>query len=163
MSTDLEAIEAVSAALDNYAQRGVFRGLSQGEKTRNGIVYRILWHHDRHFELTFDPRKKTLRFACVLPSVDPKSAMYRAFREFLKAARSSDLPEHRRIDEGRATLKPYNRTGTIALTLRVLDDDFEYGTQKLIHFVHDVYLTFLYDPLYTEYLVEIFHLDPDHV
>jgi len=39
--------------------------------------------------------------------------------------------------------------------------DFEYAARKLIHAVHEVYLTYLNDGRYYNYMVEVFDIDPD--
>ena len=153
--------ESVTRRLRQYAERGVFRGFSPVDVRAGKASYRILWHRGRVFELALDTKKGTLRFACVLPEVPPDSEMYRAFKTFVRSRHSADLPEHRRIDPARADVRPYNRTGDIALTLRVLDGDFDYGTQKLVHLVHEIYLEFLADGRYRDYMIEHLGLDPD--
>ncbi|MFN3164846.1 MAG: hypothetical protein ACE37N_15550 [Pseudohongiellaceae bacterium] len=40
------------------------------------------------------------------------------------------LPDHRRCDAQRVALRPYNRGGSVALTLRSLDGDVEYLVRK---------------------------------
>jgi hypothetical protein len=154
------APDVVARRLRHYAERGVFRGF--GPATGNGkSTYRILWHRGRSFELTLDAKRKSLRFACVLPAVPPDSDMYHAFKAFVRARRSDDIPAHRHIDPARAEMRTYNRTGDIALTLRVKDGDFDYGTQKLVHLVHEIYLDFLCDGRYRDYMVAHLGLDPD--
>ena len=99
--------------------------------------------------------------AGLLPGVPPDSAMYTALKAFVRARLSADLPEHRRIDRARAEVRPYNRTGDVALTLTVKDGDFDYGAQKLIHLVHEIYLDFLCDGRYRDYMIANLGLDPD--
>jgi hypothetical protein len=113
------------------------------------------------FDLVLDPKRGTLRFACVLPNVPPDSAMYREFREFVRSRHGEELPGHRRIDKTRAEVRPYNRTGDIALTLRVKDGDYDYGAEKLVHLVHEIYLDFLCDGRYRDYMIANLGLDPD--
>jgi len=59
-------------------------------------------------------------------------------------------------------LKPYNRGGTVALTVKALDGDVEYATRGLINLVHEIYLVFLMDGRNYDYMIETFDLDPDH-
>ncbi len=113
--------------------------------------------------LIFDSTRKTLRFPVVLPEVAPASSMYADFQEFVKARFSADLPDHRRIDERKAVIRSANRKGNVSLSLTVLDTDFEYGVRKLVNLVHEVFLDFLLDGRYYDYLVETFDLDPDHL
>jgi hypothetical protein len=153
-------IEVVAATLEGYARRGVFRGFSPAGAVRQGrAVFRLLWHRDRVFEFVFDTRRNTMRFPVVLPNVPAE--MYRELKEFIKARHAADLPDHRRIDSRKAQVTTSNRGGNVALGLRVRSGDDEYGARKLIHLVHEIFLTFLLDGRYYEYLVENFDLDPD--
>ena len=97
----------------------------------------------------------------MLPAVPPNSGMYRAFKAFVRSCQRDDLREHRRIDPARAEVRPYNRTGDVALTLRVKDGDYDYGAEKLVHLVHEIYLGFLCDGRYREYMIANLGLDPD--
>ena len=123
----------------------------------------MLWHRDRFFDLILDVRAKTLRMPVVLPEVPAKSSMYREFQEFVKSRQSADLPAHRRIDPQKAGIRVSNRSGNVGLTFTVRDGNFAYAARKLIHLVHEVFLDFLYDGRYYDYLVETFDLDPDHM
>ena len=123
----------------------------------------MLWHRDRVFELSFDAARSILRFAVVLPEVPAGSSMYREFREFVTSRHSEEMPEHRRIDRSKAEVRCGNRAGDVSLTMTVSDGDYEYATDRLITLVHEVYLEFLYDGRYYDYLIETFKLDPDHM
>lgn len=69
-------IEVVTATLEGKARRGVLRGFSPVENSRQGqSVFRLLWHRDRVFEFVFDPRRNTMRFPLVLPNIPTE--MYR--------------------------------------------------------------------------------------
>jgi hypothetical protein len=153
----------VNTILEGYAKRGVFRGFSRGPGSNRKASFRLLWHRDRLFELILDVNTHTLRFPLVLPQVDPKSTMYRKFKEFVKSRQSEEMPQHRRIDKREARVQPFNRGGSVSLTLTVQNGDYEYGARKLIHLVHEIFLVFLVDGPYYEYMVENFGLDPDGV
>jgi hypothetical protein len=159
-ATDLR-IQLVAETLENYAQRGVFRGFSQGPVRAGKASFKMLWHRDQTFELIFDAPKNTLRFPLVLPNVPAASSMYRELKQFIAAQHADELPEHRRIDRQRAQIEPSNRGGKVALAAQIVNGDCAYGTRKLIHLVHEIFLTFLYDGKYFDYLVETFELDPD--
>lgn len=153
-------IDAVAATLEGYARRGVLRGFSPAEKARPGqAVFRLLWHRDRVYEFVFDPRRNTMRFPLVLPNVPAE--MYRELKAFIKARHAAELPDHRRIDFRKAQVTASHQGGNVALSLRILDGDDDYGVRKLIHLVHEIFLTFLLDGRYYEYMVENFDLDPD--
>ena len=157
-----QRIEAVASILEGYAQRGVFRGFSPAEKAGQGkAVFRLLWHRDRIFEFVFDPSRNSMSFPSVLPNVSTE--MHRDLKRFIESRSSADLPEHRRIDPSKVQINTSNRKGAVAINLLVLDVDDEYGVRKLIHLVHEIFLTFLLDGLYYEYMVENFDLDPDRL
>jgi hypothetical protein len=155
-------IELVAETLEGYAKRGIFKGFSRGPVGRGKATFRIAWHRDRIFELVLDLKTLAMSFPAVLPNVPADSTIYRELKEFIKSRQSADLPEHRRIDGDRAQVRAYNRAGNVSLALRVKDGDCEYATRKLIHLVHEIFLTFLVDGHF-EYMVETFDLDPDRM
>jgi len=152
----------VGDILEEYAERGVFQGFSRRETGGQREQYRVQWHRKQLFDITYDGAKKSLRIACVLPQVLAKSSMYKEFKLWLKARADDALPDHRRCDNKKLTLKTYNRGGDIALTLLMLDDDVEYGVRKLVGLVNEIYLDFLFSGLYFDWLLETFDLDPDN-
>lgn len=153
----------MAGILETYASRGVFRGFSRGPAREDRARFNILWHRDQLFELVLDLRRKTMRFPMVLPQVPPKSAMYREFQKFVASRQSEELPEHRRIETSKAQVRCANRGGNVSVTLTAVDGDYDYGARKLIQLVHEVYLDFLNEGPYYDYLVETFDLDPDHM
>ena len=154
--------ECVAETLEGYARRGVFRGYSQEPEIRDGrCTFKLRWHHGRLFELIFDARRNTLRFPRLLPNVPTDSSMYRELRRFIEQRHSPELLEHRRIDASKAVASPSNRRGNVALTMRLRAGDDEYVVRKLIHLVHEIFLVFLQDGRYYEYMVENFDLEPD--
>ena len=154
-------IEAVAEALEHYARRGVFRGFSRGTVQKGRAHFRMIWHRDRAFDFVLDLDKHTIRFPVVLPKVPANSAMYQELKAFIKSRHSDELPTHRRIDSRKAQVQASNRAGNVSLTLRVNHGDYAYGTRQLIHLVHEIFMTFLLDGRYYEYMVETFDLDPD--
>jgi hypothetical protein len=155
--------ELVGGILETYAARALFRGFSGGPVRGGRAVFKMLWHRDRVFELILDVPRKTLRFPVVLPEVPADSAMYRELREYIESRFADSLPEHRRIDAKKVRIRCGNRGGNVSLTLTALDGDFDYAVRKLIHVVHEVYMDFLLDGRYYEYMVEKFDLDPDRM
>lgn len=121
----------------------------------------MLWHYDRPFELHLDSAKKTLRFPAILPAVPARSAMYRELQAFVKARQSGEMPEHRRVDPSKARVALANQRGAVSISVVVKDADFDYATRKSIQVVHEIFLTFLVDGPYYEYMVEHLGLDPD--
>ncbi len=119
------------------------------------------WHFDRPFELHLDAVKKTLRFPALLPGMPARSEMYRALQVFVKGRQTPELPEHRRVHPAKARLALANQKGTVALTLTLKDSDFEYAARKIIQVAHEIFLVFLVDGPYYDYMVEHLGLDPD--
>ncbi len=151
----------MNGVLQGYLERGVFRSFNAVPAAGGKASFKMLWHHDKRFELLLNVPKKTLEFPLLLPGVPEDSPMYAAFREFIGSLHSAELVPHRRIDPAKARLTCANDDGAVSLTIRVKDGDFEYATRKLIHTVHETFLGFLADGPYYEYLVEQFDLDPD--
>ena len=89
--------------------------------------------------------------------------MYRQLKEFVASRQSENLPEHRRIIKQKARVRCTNRGGNVSLALVVEDGDYEYGARKLIHLVHEIFLGFLIDGPYSEYMVEAFDLNADGI
>ena len=94
----------------------------------------------------------------------PKLPIYEAFKEsFVASRQSQETIEHRRIDPKKIRISCSLRNGDISLLFVSKDSDFEYATQKLINLVHEVFLVFLNDGMYYEYMIEAFDLDPDQI
>lgn len=154
-------VALVTGILEGYAEKAVFRGFSAHPRGQGKAKYRMVWHHDRPFELLLDVHGKTLRFPVVLPGVPARSPMYRELQAFLKMRQSAETPEHRRVNPTKARLALTNQRGVVALKLTVKDADFEYATRKMIQVVHEIFMVFLVDGPYYEYMVEQLGLDPD--
>ena len=135
-------IEVVAETLENYARRGVFRGFSRGPVKNGKAAFRVVWHRDRVFDFVFDANRGTMRFPLVLPGVPADSKMYSDLKEFIKSRQSGVLPDHRRIDAKKAQVGSYIRSGNVSLTLTVRNGDYQYGAQKLINLVNEIFLVF---------------------
>jgi hypothetical protein len=151
----------VTSILEGYAEKAVFRGFSAHPRRGGKAAYKMVWHYDRPFELHLDCAKKTLRFPAVLPGVPARSAMYRELQAFVKARQSRELPEHRRVNPAKARIALTNQRGTVSLSLISKDGDFDYATRKIVQMAHEIFLSFLVDGPYYEYMVEQLGLDPD--
>jgi hypothetical protein len=162
-ATDLTVIDAVAQVLAEYAERRVFHGFSRGPTAGGKARFQIAWHRGRVFELTFEAKAKTFRLPQVLTNVPADSSMYREFKAFVRSRQSGDLPEHRRVDARKVELRAYNRNNNILLVMKAKDRDSEYAIRKLVHLVNEIYLVFLADGNYFDYLVETFDLDPDRM
>jgi len=133
--------------------------MSAGGVRGKKAAFKICWHRDRSFDFLVDTAKATLHIPLVLPQVPARSAMYREFKGFLAERSSKEMLAHRRIDSKKARVACGNKGGNVSVTLTVRGGDYEYGARKLIHLIHEVFLTFLQP--YFDYQVEVFELDPD--
>ena len=159
-STDTE-IETINDALSHYAARGVFRGFGALGMKSGKARYRIKWHYESDLILTYDPKTNTIRFPNLFPNVDSDEAMYTALRAYLKKRLDQVLPDHRRIDEARVKVSLTKRNGVASLSFKSLDGDLEYATKKLVHLVHEMFIDFLRDGPYYDYLVAEFGAEAD--
>lgn len=152
-------LEQVGGILQNYANRGLFRGFSPGAMSSSRAVFKMVWHLEQRFELIVDLGRNTLRVPVVLPAAPLE--IYREFKRFVESRQSAGLPEHRRIDPAKAAVRCSSRGGNVSLTVTVGDGGYEYAARKLIHLIHETYLDFLLDAKCYDYRIETFNLDPD--
>jgi hypothetical protein len=157
-----QASATVGGALRGYAERGVFRAFAEAPRRDGGRDFEFRWLAGATFRVRLDARARRLVWTDVLPGVESRSAMDRAFRAWLRERQDRDLPEHRRIDPARVALTCANRAGrlSIALSLRrragaSARADWTYATRKGVSLVNEVFHGFLRGPYY-EYMVRHF-------
>jgi len=155
--------QVISDLLIGYAEHGVFRSLSHGERSGNKTTFKMIWHHGRSFRLVVDPATDVVSFPALLPGVPARSAMLKELRAFLRQFESTDVPEHRRIDPAKGRLRIAVRAGEVSLAMAVRKDEWEYCTRKLVHLAQEVFMIFLPDGPYYDYRVEQLGLDPEAV
>lgn len=161
--TTAARLDVVAAVLAGYAERRMFNGFSRGPTSWGKASFQIAWHRGRVFALTFDARSGTLRLPELLTGMPADSTMYEELKAFIRSRQAGDLPDHRRLDPRRVQIRTYNRGGDALLVVKSLDGDCEYAARKLVHLINEVYLTFLAEGEYFDYLVETFDLDPDRM
>jgi hypothetical protein len=143
-------LNMVREALQSYADRGVFRGFSEARRGRFSFVWLI-----RHqMELSLDTANQVLRFRQLLPGVPANSTMYAELKNFIRQRHDRRLPEHRRIDRRRAEVSCYNRAGYVSISLKVKNNQYAYGVNRIVNLAHELFLH-LRDA-YPDYLVENF-------
>ncbi len=140
----------VRESLQAYADRGVFRGFSE---VNNGH-FKFVWLIRHQMELSVDTAKHVLRFKQLLPGVPASSTMYAELKSFIEQRHDRELPEHRRIDRRRAEVSCSNRGGFVSLSLKVKNNQYAYGVNRIVNLVHELFLR-LRDA-YPEYLAENF-------
>jgi hypothetical protein len=144
------SLDVVRDSLQAYADRGVFRGFSE---VRGGH-FRFVWLIRHQMELSVDPARHVLQFRRLLPGVPAGSTLYAELKGFVTRRHDGELPEHRRIDRRRAEVSCANRGGFVSLSLKVKENQYAYGVNRLVNLVHELFLH-LRDA-HPEYLTENF-------
>jgi hypothetical protein len=134
--TTNKSLSAVRESLQAYADRGVFRGFSE---IRNGR-FQFVWVVNHRMELSVDTAKHELRFKQLLPNVPAKSPLYAELKSFIRRRHDRELPEHRRIDLKRAEVSCSNRGGFISVSLKVKNNQYAYGVNRIVNLVHELFL-----------------------
>lgn len=156
------AVDEIAAVLGDYAQRRVFRAISDPTSERGSTCFRFRWFREREFTLRVQPRGKRMRIEGVLPMVAPRSALDRDLRRWLASRQNAALATHRRLDPASIRARWTNTAGDMRLRFDVLDGDWGNATRKLVHLLNELYVAFLPSSAHLDWLVESFGLDPDN-
>lgn len=148
--------------LEQYAARGVFRSCSEVPGRGRTAKFRLRWFRDAAFGIDYDPIRRRITFAELLPDVRPRSELDRELRAFVSRHGAPSLPAHRRLDLRRARVRCVNHAGRVSITVSATRDaHVEYAARAAVHLVHEIFMDLLNDSRYTPYLVEHFNLDPE--
>ena len=148
------ALSTVKKTLREYADRGIFRGLTERHLGRDAVEFDFLWLTERQVRLVFDPKSTTLRVRDLLPDVSVRSQLYAELRELVKSRQDGALPKHRMVDSNRAVAKLANRKGSVSLVLTVHNNQYRYGVRKILNLVNEIFV-FLHGS-HVEYMWEHF-------
>jgi hypothetical protein len=148
------SLNIVRENLQAYAERGVFRGLSELRARQRLPAFKFVWLIHHQMELSVDTAKHVLRFRRLLPCVPARSTMYAELKRFVHERHDPDLPAHRRIDRRRAEVSCSNRGGFVSLSLRVKNHQYAYGVNRIVNLVHELFV-YLRNA-FPDYLVENF-------
>ena len=133
-------LDVVRKSLQGYSDRGVFRGLKEA-KPRNGRQsFTFVWVGDRPVEFGIDTETALLSFKHLLPNVPSNSELYSDLKRFLKSRCDKDLPKHRRVEAKRAEVVCVNRAGNVSIALKVRNNQYAYGLNRLVNLVHEVFV-----------------------
>lgn len=121
----------------------------------------MTWFREVTFRLVFDPVRRTLTFAGMLPGIPARSEMDRALRAFVKFYTSSAVPAHRRVDRRRVVVAVVNRAGAISLVFTFKTTDLAFAVRKAVHLANDIFQDFLNDGRYVQYNIDYFNLNPE--
>ena len=143
-------LTTVREALQAYADRGIFRGFSEVKRGQFSFV----WMLHQQMELVVDAAKHVLRFKGLLPGMASDSPQYAELKQFIRERQDRDLPDHRRIDPKRAEVSCFNRGGSVSISLKVKNNDYAYGVNRIVNLVHELFV-YLRNA-HPDYLVENF-------
>ena len=149
-------LDIVSSVLQEYADRGVFGGMSRATLRKGVTAFEFKWLYNRRYTIVFDEKNASLRFKNCFAALDSKSEEYEALKEFVTSKYDKSLPAHRRIDKGRAEASCTSRGGGISLVLKVNRNQYKYGVGQLVNLLHESFL--MLDRCYSEYLYEHYDL-----
>jgi len=126
--------------LQAYADRGVFRGFSE-TVARGGVhSFGFTWLVTHPLELNVDTKSGILKFKDLLPNVPGNSPLHSDLKRFLRERTIGALPKHRRIDKSRAELLCRNNAGKITIALKVRNNQYRYGLNKIVNLVHELFV-----------------------
>ena len=143
-------LNVVRENLQGYADRGIFRGFSE---VRNGH-FSFVWLIRHQMELSVDTTKNVIRFKQLLPEIPANSMMYAELKRFIQQLHENNLPAHRRVDRRRAEVSCSNRRGFVSISLKVKNNQYAYGVNRIVNLVHELFLH-LRD-MHPDYLAENF-------
>ena len=150
---------SVTAALQKYADRGVFRGFSATEVRGGRYDYTFRWLAPRSFTLGYNPARRVLSFKCLLPRITGRSAMVKDLRALVGDRATRRVPAHKRLDARKARASCAVRGGCFALTMTIAGPNESYAVSQLLNLVNELFLV-LHES-YPDYLVAEFGLSPE--
>jgi len=150
-----QPVRQVERLLRRYADRGVFRSFHASETRGGKLSCKFEWLTQRPLTAVYDPQADALEFRNLLPHVPAASPMYAELKAFARERADSRLPDHRRIDPGRAAVKCSNRKGAVSIVISFKKGDREYGVTRAVKLVNEIFCSFLKGP-YFDYMVANF-------
>jgi len=134
------SLNTVRRILQAYADRGVFRAFSE-VKTREGLAtFEFFWLTQHQMKLNVDTAQHVLGFRRLLPGVPASSTMYSELKDFTRERHNRELPSHRRIDLRRAEASCSNRAGYVSISLKVKNNQYAYGVNRIVNLVHELFV-----------------------
>jgi hypothetical protein len=146
--------DGVALALQRYADRGVFRGLSMTAGRGGRQHFSFTWLTRRPMSLTFEPKSGALVFKDLLPAVGANRALVSDLKTTVADHSGRGVPAHRRIDARRTRAGCFVRRGHLSLSLQVRGAHHDYAVQRGLNLINQLFL--LLQASYPEYLVEQF-------
>ena len=142
--------------MQQYADRGVFRGFSE-TRGRPGIQeFRFTWLTRAPIVLSHDEEAATLTFKELLPEVARASPLLADVEALIRAQSGRTVVKHRRIDRRRLDVWCVHRRGRISVVLQAKGRSEAYAVQRGVNLVHEIFM--LLQTSYPDYLWEAFGL-----
>jgi hypothetical protein len=160
-AAEQQPADLVAAILEGYASRGVFAGFRQNKRQARKADFTVRWHYRRVFSILLDEAKVSLTLTGLLPQVSAAPNLRRELAAYLRHCAAPERPAHRRIDPAKARVICYVRNDSLSLRVAVQDGDYEYATRRLVHLVNELFLDFLHDAMYVEYMVAHLGMNPE--
>ena len=147
----------VTAALQAYADRGVFRGFRATALARKRIEYQFLWLTRKPMTAVFDPATKRLTFASVLPQIDRQAAA--RMKAVVEQRSARHQPEHKRVDARRGRISGAVRKGDFSISAEIRGSNHDYTVSKALNVINELFVT-LHEH-HPDYLVERFGISTE--
>lgn len=151
--------DEVTAALQSYADRGVFRGFSITRLPRGRVAYDFHWLLRPPMRIHLDTRTGTLTAPSLFPGLARKSAMANALDAVVSERSARWQPPHKRLDGRRARLASGVRAGDWTLVVTIRGPNHAYVVRHTLNLINELFL--LLQESYPEYLVERFGMSAE--
>jgi hypothetical protein len=148
--------DSVTATLQGYADRGVFRGFSVSSARRGRSEYRFTWLTRQPMTVVFDPAPGVLSLRDLFPNVAGRRRMIAELNAEVAGRAARAIPAHKRLDRRRARLSSGVRHGHWWFSVSVRGRNHEYATRLAVNLVNELFLRLLEN--YPDYLMEQFGL-----
>jgi hypothetical protein len=151
--TAARLMRSVTAVLQSYADRGVFRGFNITASPR-GCRFDFLWLTRRPISLVFTPSRRLLVFDRLFPGADQVPGVVDAIRSTVRSASSANRPHHRRLDARRGKIVCRFADGHGSLRVSFISPDGAPTVRVALVVVNDVFLTL--HECFPDYLITYF-------
>jgi len=149
-----EAVAIVTATLQHYADRGVFRDFRAERAPRGRVRYTFSWLTRVPMSVVLDPSRGVLSFQRVFQGIEPRSPITAALKALVHGRSDRRLPSHKRLDSRRARVVCVRRQGALNLTFTVRGRHHEYTVRHALNLINDLFV--LLRQTYPDYLIENF-------
>lgn len=157
----LQPLTVVASILEGYASRGVFAGFRQCKTQARQAEFAVQWHFRQVLAIRLDAAQSTLTLPNFIPKASAAPNVRAELGTYLRRCASPQRPPHRRIDPEKTRLSCYTRNDAVSLRITVRDGDYDYATRRLVHLVNEIFLDFLREPQYVEYMVAHMGMNPE--